>query len=118
MLNEDIEIYQGDDYVVTVTVRNADGTAFPLTGYTGKAQIRRTPADSGPVVAEFSAVIQAPNLVVLTLTNAQTLPLAGTYFWDVQIQSPAGAITTLAKGRVISAPEITRAGALARMVAV
>jgi hypothetical protein len=110
MLNEDIEIYQGDDYVVTVTVKKSDGTAFDLTGYTGKAQIRRTPADSGPIVAEFGTAIQLPNLVVLTLTNVQTLPLTGTFFWDVQIKSGAGAITTLAKGRCISAPEITREG--------
>jgi hypothetical protein len=118
MLNEDLEIYQGDDYVVTVTVKNADGTAYPLTGFTAKAQVRRTPADSGPVVAEFGAQVQAPNIVVLTLTNAQTLAMSGTYFWDVQIQSGAGAVTTLAKGRVLAAPEITRAGALAGMVAV
>jgi hypothetical protein len=118
MLNEDLEIYQGDDYVITVTVRNADTTPANLAGYTAKAQVRRTPADSGPVVAEFATAIQQPNLVVLTLTNAQTLAMAGTYFWDVQIKSSAGAITTLARGRVLAPQEITREAALAGMVAV
>jgi len=116
MLVEDLEIYQGDDYVVTITVKNADGTAFNLAGYTAKAQIRRTPADFGPVVAEFGAVVQTPNLVVLSLTNAQTLALAGTYYWDAQIKAPAGGINTLARGRVLSAQEITREAALAGMV--
>jgi|SRR6188768_2855151 hypothetical protein len=108
MLTEDLEIYQGDDYVVTVTVKKADGTAADLTGHTAKAQIRRTPADSGPVMAEFGTQVQLPNLVILTLTAIQTLPLAGTYFWDVQIKSSAGAVTTLARGRVLSPQEITR----------
>jgi hypothetical protein len=108
MLSEDLEIYQGDDYVVTVTVKNADGSAANLAGYTAKAEVRRTPADNGPVMAAFTAVVQTPNLVVLTLSNAQTLLLSGVFFWDVQIKSPAGGVTTLAKGRVLATPEITR----------
>jgi len=108
MLVEDLEIFQGDDYVVTVTVRNTDGTPYSLSGFTAKAQVRRTPADNGPVVAEFGAIVQLPNLVVLSLTNTQTLALAGTYFWDVQIKSSAGAVTTLARGRVLSPQEVTR----------
>jgi hypothetical protein len=108
MLVEDLEIFQGDDYVVTVTVRDSLGAAYNLAGFTAKAQVRRQPADSGPVVAEFGAAVQLPNLVVLSLTNAQTLALAGTYYWDVQIKSSAGAVTTLARGRVLSAQEVTR----------
>jgi len=116
MLVEDLEVYQGDDISVTVTVKNADGTAASLAGFVAKAQVRKTSADFGVVVAEFTATIQA-NVIALSLTNAQTVKLAGPYYWDVQIKSPAGAVTTLARGRLLATEEITReAGAEVVMV--
>jgi hypothetical protein len=112
MLNEDLEVYQGDDISVTVTVRNADGTPATLTGYTAKAQVRKTSADFGPVMAEFTCTIQT-NVISLSLSNAQTVLLAGPHYWDVQIKSPGGSVTTLVRGRLLATEEITREVAVA-----
>ena len=39
----DIVIHAGADFVLTLTMRDADGTLMDLTGYTGSAQLREFP---------------------------------------------------------------------------
>jgi hypothetical protein len=104
-----LQIYQGDDYVATVTVKNADGTPADLSGYTAKAQIRRNVADLQPAVTvELLATIASP-FINLFLTHDQTLVLSGTYVWDLQLTEIAtGAVTTILAGQVPVTPEVTR----------
>lgn len=105
----ELTLYQGDSYVGGVTVRNADGTPADIAGYTALAQIRRGAADVDPVIAaEFTAVVVSPN-INLSLTSAQTRPLAGQYQWDLQITSPTAIVTTILMGRVRVAAEVSRA---------
>lgn len=111
---QDIDIYQGDTFAATVTVRNADGTDADITGYTAKAQIRRAVADADPVVvAEMSAVVQSPE-IQLALSHDITETLAGRYVWDLQIVSAAGAVTTILAGKVNTTAEVTREDATLR----
>ena len=105
----DLEIYQGDDFAPIVTIYNEDGSVADITGYTAKAQIRRSTADNDPVVVvEITAVVQSPQ-VLMSIPSAQTTPLSGRYTWDLQITSPDGVVTTVLAGRVIVTAEITRA---------
>lgn len=104
----DLIVYQGDDYGATVLVTNEDGTPADITGYTAKAQIRRAVADSDPeVVAELSATVQSPH-VVLGLTHAQTELLTGRYMWDLQLLTDESAIVTIMRGAVKVTNEVTR----------
>lgn len=105
---QDIEVYQGDDWAATVTVRNEDGTDADITGYTARAQVRRAVADVDPViVVEMSAVVQSPE-IQLSIPHDVTALLSGRYVWDLQIVSAAGAVTTLLAGKVITTAEVTR----------
>lgn len=106
----DLAIYQGDDWAATVTVTNADGTPADLTGYTAQSQIRTGPADQTYLVAaELLCDVVLPNLISLSLTHDQTTLLTEpTYQWDLQITSSAGEITTILRGDVNVAPEVTR----------
>ena len=70
-------------------------------------KVRKTSADFGVVMAEFTCTIQA-NVIGMSLSNAQTVKLAGPHYWDVQIKSQAGSVTTLARGRMLVTEEITR----------
>jgi hypothetical protein len=109
MHRTNLTIYQGDDYAAVVTVRNADGTPADISTYTAEAQIRRAAADVDEVVvATFTAVVASP-AVNLTLTHDQTLPLTGSYVWDLQLVSAGGVITTIMAGQVRMTAEVTRA---------
>lgn len=104
-----LDIYQGDDYAASVTVRNADNTAADITGYTASAQIRRAVADvDAVIVATITCTVQSP-LVLLALTHTQTEALTGRYVWDLQLTSAGGAVTTVLEGNVIVDAEVTRA---------
>lgn len=104
----DLEIYQGDSYEATVTVSNPDGTDADLTDATAESQIRRGPADSYPLVVAFTVEILMPNLILLSLTGAQTTALTGDYMWDLELTTPERAPETLLWGAVAVQPEVTR----------
>jgi hypothetical protein len=87
-----------------------DGSPADITGYTALSQIRRNVAESDPVVVTtIAANVQSP-LVLLALTHDQTRELKGQYLWDLQLTSPAGAITTILRGNVNVTAEVTATG--------
>lgn len=102
----DLYLYAGDDLQLTLTVTDSAGAAMDLTGYTAAAQIRAT-ADA-PLAADFTTTIDTnTNTITLDMDGATTsaLPLKGV--WDVEITSAAGAVTTLAGGRVAVTADVT-----------
>jgi hypothetical protein len=103
-------VFQGDDWAAMVAVSNADRTPADLTGYTAKAQMREGIADqSWDVAAEFTCAVVVPNLISISLTSDQTTPLEqSTYLWDLQVVSPQGIVTTLLGGSVQMIFEVTR----------
>lgn len=108
MTRQDLDLYQGDDFGATVTVRNEDGTPADISTYTAQAQIRRAVADADPlVIAEITATVESPD-IHLALSHDITATLSGRYVWDLQIVSAAGAVTTIMAGKVITTAEVTR----------
>lgn len=107
----DLLIYQGDDYLATVTVANQDGSPVDLTGFTAQAQIREDVADNAPeVVVEIAATV-GTSTVELSIPNAETKLLNGAYRWDLQLTSADGFITTVLAGKVTVTAEVTRSAA-------
>jgi len=105
-----LNVYQGDDEAWEVTVTLEDNqTPADITGYTAQSQIRRAVADTDPIiVTSFATSVQSP-IVFLALTHDQTMLLSGTYVWDLQLTSPAGAITTIIRGNVMVTAQVTAA---------
>lgn len=106
---QDLNIYQGDDWAATVTVQNCDGTSADLTGYTAQAQIRTGIADQTWMVSADILCEVWPPGVSLSLTSLQTTLLREpVYQWDLQLVSPDGIVTTIMAGQVNVAFEVTR----------
>jgi hypothetical protein len=103
-----LEIYQGDDYSLIVTVLNADGTPADLTGYTAQAHIRRAVADSDPVIVADMVTVVAGNLVTASTPHTVSETMTGKYLWDIQLTSDTGVITTILAGKVTVTLEVTR----------
>jgi hypothetical protein len=107
-----LEIYQGDDFIATVTVLNTDGTVADLTGYVAQSQVRLGPADSNSIVAAQFQCSIVGNTITMVLTHNVTLNLnQATYVWDLQIMDANSWVTTLLAGTVQVTKDITRSAA-------
>ena len=88
--NYDLNIDQGAEFVLQLTIQQADETDFDLTNFTPKAQIRK--AYAGDVAAEFvcTKLDEQGGILQLALTAAQTALLVDIeYVWDVIIYEGA-----------------------------
>jgi len=111
--NYTLYINQGSDFAQTLTAYDSTGTARDITGYTGKAQLRRSYASTSNV--EFTINIASPTSgnVVVTLSNAATANLKyGRYLYDLELtKTSSSTIERLYEGIAVIYPQITRAGA-------
>jgi hypothetical protein len=98
-------VYAGDDLYLDLSVTNV-GAPADLTGYSAKAQIRATPADTA-ILATLTATI-AGSTVHLHLVHTDAATLSGSAVWDCQLTDPIGNISTIAAGTVTVTPDVTR----------
>jgi hypothetical protein len=114
--NEDLYIDQGADVAVELRLVNTDKTKKDLTGYTVKAQMRKTVNTSDSDAITFTSIVADPStdgIATLTLTNTQTDAIkAGRYFYDVELShldSDANSIIErVLQGHITVTPSITR----------
>jgi hypothetical protein len=84
-------------------------TAVNLTGYTARAQVRRTASAADVVVSLTCAITAATGTTTLSLTAAQTSALtAGRYVYDLELVSAGGLVTRLCQGAFVVSAEVTR----------
>jgi len=104
-----MQIYQGNDYTAAVVVSDSNGGSADLTDYTVAAQIRRGVADRNPdIILTIATSVTLPNIVNLSIANADTGTLIGPYMWDLQLTAPDGKVSTILRGPVEITRQITR----------
>ena len=85
-----LTIDQGATFTSDVTVKDANGNAFNLTGYTARAKLAKG-YQSTQTRQDFTTTIAsdaATGTVTLSLTAAQTTALEDTrYVYDLEIQT-------------------------------
>lgn len=81
---------KGKRFAITVSVLKANRSPFNITGYTGRAQLRRQASDLGAPVATFTVtndpLVTNKALVELGATVTETL-LIGFYVFDVEFEN-------------------------------
>lgn len=109
----EIHVLSGDTMVVPLTWKDSSDVVIPLSGYTARMHLRTTP---GEVTTELelthaSGITLAdtePN-IIMTITDAQTTTLAvGAYFFDLELTSGTGVVSTKAFGKIIIEQDVTR----------
>ena len=100
-----LNLYTGDDFSMSLTLTNPDGSNTSLIGSTVLAQIRS--ALGAAIAASFVPSISG-NVITLTLPNTATMNLIGKYVWDCQVTSTTGQIWTLVAGSVNFTQDVTR----------
>ena len=106
----DVSIQAGEDYRLTLVMKNMSGHPMNLTGYRYKAQGRTTADAAQPFVNLSSNVTDPANgKVVVSLSKAQTTRNAGKAgYWDLQQTDPGGLVSYLIKGVLKIVATVTR----------
>lgn len=105
-----LAIDQGTDFSTTIEVNDDTGSDRDLTGYTGRAQLRRSYHSVSNTA--FTVTIDNPSEgeVVLSLSNAITANLRyGRYVYDVElVKTSDGTVERILEGVVTVYPEVTK----------
>ena len=104
-------IDQGANFSSTVTVKDSQGVALNLTGYTATANMALGHASTRTRTSITSTIATdaASGVVALSLTAAQTAALdAERYVYDVEItQTSTGTVTRVIEGIITTRPNVT-----------
>lgn len=110
----DLELYAGDGVAIRFTIKNSDGTPFPLDGtITSQIRAKRTDVDA-TVWFDQDASQLMEGIFVLTLTGTKTQALIPTGkksfsgVWDVQFEPWTAQPVTLIQGSVKCDLDVTR----------
>ena len=105
-------IDQGANFSSDITVKDANGNAFDLTGYTTEAKMAKGYASTRTRTTITSAVASdaTTGVVSLTLTSTKTAALDAPerYVYDVEItQTSTGTVTRVIEGIITTRPNVT-----------
>ena len=104
-----LELVQGTNYSNSITVTNSDGSAFDLTNYEVRGQIKRFYGDSVFATGfSFTFPNRSGGLISLTLSPSGTSSLdCGQYWYDIEIYTSGNAtVTPLAQGQLNVYPQM------------
>ena len=105
-------IDQGASFSTDVTVKDANGNAFNLTGYTSEAKLAKGYSSTRTRTTITSTISSDPTsgIVSLSLTPTQTnsLDAPERYVYDVEItQTSSGNVTRVIEGLISVRPNVT-----------
>tara|TARA_Y100001937_G_scaffold84067_1_gene113742 strand:- start:998 stop:1342 length:345 start_codon:yes stop_codon:yes gene_type:complete len=105
-------IDQGANFSSDITVKDANGNAFDLTGYTTEAKMAKGFASTRTRTTITSTIASdaTTGVVSLTLTAAETTALDAPerYVYDVEItQTSTGTVTRVIEGIISVRPNVT-----------
>jgi hypothetical protein len=103
-----LRIEAGATYSRTFKIKNkSDGSNFPLTGYTARAQIRAD-YDSSLTLAITPTINTTDSSITIRIEAAQTSALVlPDYIWGLEIQNSTDTIRLL-EGSVTVSPEVVK----------
>lgn len=107
----DISMQAGEDYRLQLTLKDGNGAAMNLTGYSYRAQFRQAPAPTGALYATYSTVMVSPTTgrLDVRLSKAQTNTNTGrSGVWDLQQTEPGGNVSYILTGKTVVKPTATR----------
>ena len=109
-----LTLTRGDDRVLTVTLSEpvSDGARLDFT-----VKRRISDADDDAVLQKQSdddgiTLDEAAGTAEIRIAGADTaeLDVEPRYVWDIQMTASEGEVTTLASGRLVLRPDVTRGG--------
>jgi len=107
----DVTMYAGEDFKLTLLLKDSGGATMNLTGNTYAAQFRSAPAPAGTVFATYSASAPTPanGQIEVKLSRTQTATNTGKAgMWDLRQTDSTGMVSYLLTGKAAVKPTVTR----------
>ena len=106
-----LNIDQGASFSSAVTVKNADGSSFNLTGYTAEAKMALGYSSTRTRTTITATVASDATTGVVTLsllpTETAALSAPARYVYDVEIVSSGGDVTRVIEGIITIRPQVS-----------
>tara|TARA_R100000734_G_scaffold11779_1_gene8752 strand:+ start:130 stop:468 length:339 start_codon:yes stop_codon:yes gene_type:complete len=106
-----LTIDQGASFKAEIDVKDSDGDALNLTGYTGAGQMRKTYSSSSKIdfTVEFKDPRSSGTLTILLSATQTNAIKAGRYVYDVEVTKTSdGEVTRVIEGQIDVTPGVTR----------
>ena len=109
-----ITIIKRDSYSFPIIFKDANCAVMDITGYTlfftVKTLANLDNADTSALIQKSITSHTDPTHgeSLITLTSTDTDQTAGTYYYDIQIKSPSGNISSCVKGEFIIEQDVTK----------
>lgn len=94
-----LSIYEGDDFVLVVSIVDEAGAAVDITGFTYEAVVLDS-AGAVSATATASVTNAAGGLVKVSLTDVQTDTLSGRLNWKLTQTDAGSLVRTLLRGYI------------------
>lgn len=108
----DIGIDAGSTFQVIFAWNDSDENPIDITGYSARMQLRRELPQEDPDVAlsigSGITISGTDGEMLVEIAPSVTETLSGCYFYDLEVESPAGVVTRLCQGNVTISSEVTR----------
>lgn len=103
---------RGDDFIKTFEFKHSDETPVDITGWTLYFTVKQNETDdddSAKIKKDVTVHIDPVNGKTKVQASAsETNELDGKYYYDIQIKKPDASISTILKGLITFAKDITR----------
>ena len=107
-VTSNLVIDQGANFTVTINYSNDEGVPNNLTGYTARAQMRKSYYSANSISFTSAFTDAANGEIMLTMTPALTANIkAGRYVYDLTVSSNA-TVLRIVEGIVTVLPGVTR----------
>lgn len=110
MINYDLEIYKGQTFTLSLTLRDDNGSVLNLGSNRVSGYLKTKFSDTNKLVDLNATVFDAANGIVtlyIPATGTEALPV-NYAFYDVEMFNPIdGAVTKILAGKAQIFPEIT-----------
>ena len=106
---QELFLEQGSNFSTSVSLDQADGSPFVLTGSQVKAAMKKSYYSSN-TTANFVVIVNDPTegVILLTLPYANTANIsAGRYVYDVVIKDSSNTVIRVLEGVVNVLPQVT-----------
>lgn len=111
MSRTDLEVVRGDTKKYKFDIKDSDGAAIDITGWTLFMTIKRRPEDTDDEALISKTITShtdaANGETLVTLTHDETKDLAGQYYYDVQVKKGDGSIMTVLNDIITFTEDIT-----------
>ena len=105
----ELTIEKGATFSSLITVKDDQGLAQDLTGYSARSQMRKSYYASSKHDFVVSITSPATGILQMDMSAANTANITpGRYVYDVEIENASGDVTRIFEGIVTVLPNVTR----------